>query len=95
VQEHTDSPVIEALQLRRSVPRVHSDRPPRELVERVIAAAGWAPNHYHTEPWRFIVLAGKAREELGEVMASVLREALTMPQDPRQLSCSTPSDESP
>lgn len=68
--------VLEALRVRHSVPRVKPERPPRELVERVIQAAAWAPNHYHTEPWRFIVLTGKTREELGDVMAEALSAKL-------------------
>lgn len=71
--------VLEALRTRRMMPRVRPERPPRELVERVIQAAAWAPNHYKTEPWRFIVLAGKAREELGDVMEAALRAQLDDP----------------
>lgn len=79
VATETGEIVLTALQARRSMARVHPERPPRELVQRVIEAAAWAPNHYHTEPWRFIVLAGKAREELGEVMAEALRARLENP----------------
>src|SRR5690349_21397011 len=72
----TDNAVIEALRARQSMGRVRPERPPRELVERVIEAAGWAPNHYRTEPWRFFVVAGRAREDLGEAMASALAAKL-------------------
>ena len=53
--------VLQALRARRSVGRVKPEQPPRALVERVIEAATWAPNHYHTRPWRFVVVAGEAR----------------------------------
>jgi nitroreductase len=56
--------------------RVKSDRPPRELVEKVIAAAAWAPNHFKTEPWRFAVISGQARVSLGDVMEESLQAAL-------------------
>lgn len=39
----------------------------------MLKAAVQAPNHFQTEPWRFWVLAGSAREELGLVMADALR----------------------
>jgi nitroreductase len=55
---------------------VKPDRPARELVERIIQAAVLAPNHHKTIPWRFVVLAGRVREELGEVMAASLRARL-------------------
>ena len=45
----------------------------------MLEAAVQAPNHHLTEPWRFFVLAGKAREELGRVMAGVLRQRLNDP----------------
>ncbi|MBV9279518.1 MAG: nitroreductase, partial [Chloroflexi bacterium] len=43
--------------------------------------AVWAPNHYRTEPWRFIVLAGEVRERLGDVMAGSLRARLADPDE--------------
>ena len=47
--------------------------PPREVVTRLIEAATWAPNHRHTEPWRFAVLAGQAREKMGDRVAEWMR----------------------
>lgn len=67
--------VLRALESRRSMARVKPDRPPKELVEQIIAAAAWAPNHFKTEPWRFSVVSGDAREALGTVMEESLRSA--------------------
>jgi nitroreductase len=61
--------VFEAIRGRRSVGRVKPEMPPRELIERIIDAGLWAPCHHGTEPWRFTVVTGAAREALGEVMA--------------------------
>lgn len=74
--------LLELLRSRRSIPRVTAEEPPRELVEQVIEAAGWAPNHHKTEPWRFAVLTEKARQELGDVMADSLRRRLPTPDSP-------------
>ena len=68
--------VFEAIRSRRSIGKVRDEAPPRELIERLLAAAIEAPNHYETEPWRFIVLAGKAREEFGDRLAEALRRRL-------------------
>ena len=43
----------------------------RSLVADLIEAAGWAPNHKRTWPWRFTVLTGNSRAVLGEAMAMV------------------------
>lgn len=58
---------------RRSVGAVTDERPGRADVDAVIQAASRAPTHHLTEPWRFVVLAGPAREALGEVMAGRVR----------------------
>ena len=86
VSTDVSSGVLKALESRRSMARVRSDRPPRELVERVIAAAAWAPNHFKTEPWRFAVVSGRAREALGAVMEESLRAALETAPDERSPS---------
>ena len=54
---------------RRSVGRVAPDPLPRELVAELIDAAIHAPNHHLTHPWRFVVLAGDARREVGDAHA--------------------------
>jgi nitroreductase len=64
--------VFEAIRTRRSIGRVRPERPPRALIEHLLDAATWAPNHRLTEPWRFIVLAGPARTALGTAMAACL-----------------------
>ena len=50
-------------------------RPPCEVIERLIEAATWAPNHRRTEPWRFHVLAGEARAEMGQSVATWLADS--------------------
>jgi nitroreductase len=63
----------EAIITRRSVPRVTERAPDRAAIAKLLEAAVRAPNHHITEPWRFVVLAGPAREELGEAWASGAR----------------------
>lgn len=67
--------VIEAIFSRQSITNLRPDPVPRELVERLLAAAVQAPNHYRVRPWRFVVLQGQARERLGDVFAEILRDA--------------------
>lgn len=59
----------DAIITRRSVPKVREVRPPRSDIERLLEAAVRAPTHHITEPWRFIVMTGAARAELGEAWA--------------------------
>jgi len=67
---------LEAIHSRRSIGKHLPDVPPRELIEQLLAAAVEAPNHHETEPWRFFVVTGKAREEMGAVMEEALRKRM-------------------
>lgn len=53
-------------------------RPTHEQIEQLLEAATHAPNHHKVEPWRFFVLAGKARTELGAIMAKSLAARIDM-----------------
>ena len=64
--------LFEAIHTRQSVSKVRPDPVPREMIEKLLAAAAQAPNHHKVRPWRFIVLTGAARERLGEAMAQSL-----------------------
>jgi nitroreductase len=65
----TGMEALEAIRTRRSTGKVRQDVPPREVIEEILEAASWGPNHHLTEPVRFVVIAGEAREAFGEVMA--------------------------
>lgn len=52
------------------------ERPTRQQIGRMLEAATHAPNHHKVEPWKFVVLAGKAREELGAIMSESLAARL-------------------
>jgi nitroreductase len=73
------NPVLAALRERHSAAKLKPDPVPEELVEQVIEAATWAPNHRLTEPWRFVVVAGESRKALGDVMARSMRDRLPQP----------------
>src|SRR5579884_2758351 len=68
--------VFETIKRRRSIGKMTDERPAREQIERLLEAATHAPNHHKVQPWRFIVLAGEAREALGKVMANSLAEKM-------------------
>lgn len=72
--------ILDAIRTRRSIGNVRSERPPRDLIEKIIEAGTWAPNHRLTEPWRFIVLAGEARRAFGAVLGE--RQAAKRPATP-------------
>lgn len=66
--------LFEAIKNRRSVGKVKPDPVPTEWIEKLLEAATWAPNHHHTEPWKFVVLTGEGRRPLGRVLAEIALE---------------------
>ncbi|HEY7294468.1 MAG TPA: nitroreductase [Dehalococcoidia bacterium] len=74
--------VLEAIHTRRTIKAYRPDAVPAALIEQVLEAAVWAPNHRLTEPWEFIVVQGAALERLAalrrEQTAAGLREQGTL-----------------
>lgn len=74
---------LEALTSRRSPLALGPEAPPQEVVRRALEAALCAPDHGKLRPWRFLVLEGPQREQLGEAMAEAL--AARDPEAPESL----------
>lgn len=68
--------IFETIKNRRSIGKMTEQRPTRKQIELILEAATHAPNHHKVEPWKFFVLAGQSRTELGNVMARSLAERL-------------------
>ena len=80
--EHLENIIRE----RRSIGKVKDTSVPKELIERLVEAAVWAPNHHGTEPWRFIVMTGEGRRVLGQAYADIAAESLMeMPEEELKL----------
>jgi nitroreductase len=43
------------------------------LVEQLLEAANWAPSHGKTEPWRFVVYSGDARQIISDAFGRAFR----------------------
>lgn len=65
------SEITAVIRNRRTIfPEQYSDRKVhKEMVDNVLNNALWAPTHGMTQPWRFKVFMGEARERLGHFMA--------------------------
>jgi nitroreductase len=61
---------IAAISRRTSVRRFRPDPLPRDTIRQLLDCAVRAPNHKLTEPWRFAVLTGGARDAFAEIRAS-------------------------
>ncbi len=74
--------VFDLIRNRRSIPRFQPDPVPREVIERMLEAATWAPNHHLTEPWEFYVLEEAAREPFAAIRRDFRRTLFPNPDAP-------------
>lgn len=64
--------IFDLIKRRRSVfPSTYINKPiAKSDIEKILEAANWAPSHKKTEPWRFKVIMGEKRAELGEFLSN-------------------------
>lgn len=81
--------ILRAIHERRSIGKCTDQVPDRALIEQVLEAGTWAPNHHLSEPWRFVVLSGDARLGLGKAMAKAAAAKTTTPEAAERASAKT------
>ena len=65
--------LIEAIATRRTVGKLVEPAPGADALARAFQAAMAAPDHKRLRPWRFVVIAGEARNSLGALLAASLK----------------------
>lgn len=66
--------VLEAIESRKSIGKVKQEPVDKEIIEQILELGTRAPNHHHTEPWRFFVMTGDGRNVLGEAYTDIALE---------------------
>lgn len=59
--------LYDAIKGRRSIRKFKPDSVPKELIEKVLEMAMWAPSGMNQQNWHFIVVAGEKKDELVEI----------------------------
>lgn len=80
--------MLDTIRNRRTI-RDFADKPVSNSdLELVIEAATWAPNHRHTEPWRFIVLTkdGEMRKHVAQLVHDWTYENVKNPTPERRIN---------
>ncbi len=69
------NPMIELLKMRRSVKPdlLVAPAPSAAELDTILTIAARVPDHKKLAPWRFVVIEGAAREQLGELAADACR----------------------
>jgi len=74
LEERLPLDAIEALTTRASPLALTEPAPDAGALAAMLRAAARAPDHGKLKPWRFIVIAGEARNAFGDVLAEALRK---------------------
>lgn len=69
---HSVSDITALVQDRRTIqPKDFTAREvQRDIIDRVLGNAIWAPNHGMTQPWRFTVFTGEGRKKLSDFLGA-------------------------
>lgn len=74
------------IRARRSIRRYSATPVPREVIERLLTAAVWAPSAHNRQPWRFVVLTeAPPKERLARAMSAKLRADRLADGDPPEV----------
>lgn len=77
---------LQCLMTRRSIRRYQTRSVPREVIDRLLGSAVWAPSAHNRQPWRFTVLEGaRAKDELASAMGARLRHDLQADGAPQEV----------
>src|SRR5262249_60611574 len=85
--------VYEAVSSRRSVRGFTDQRVPREVIERVLSAAAWAPSGSDLQPWHIYAVTGAPLAQLKKLATE--RVAAGVPWDEREFEMYPPALKSP
>ena len=69
--------VMEVIQSRRTIFKFKPDPVPKSILEDLLYAGIWAPNHHLTEPWRFTVIGEEVKLKLAERYGEIQVEKVT------------------
>jgi len=65
--------IYDAIHHRRSHRLYKPEVPPREVLERVIEAALWAPSGMNLQDWKIAVMTGKVRDEFVDLVSQATK----------------------
>lgn len=71
--------MLNAIRSRRSIRKYQSKEVPKSMVEEIIRAGMLAPSSKNRQPWKFVVVTGKAKEEMLEIFQKGMEREKRIP----------------
>ena len=81
----TQQSIIDLIADRRSFPKLQEPAPQAALLDKILKASLRVPDHHRQQPWRFLLIQGKARNALGDLFAESLSLDSEIPINEEQL----------
>ena len=79
--------VIECIKTRKSIRKFRHDPVPKNILTEIINTAQWSPSYKNSQPWEVVIVSGKKKEELSNLLVRLLEEGKTPEPDiPEALS---------
>ena len=69
--------LLEGIETRRSLRAFKSTPITKEVLERILRAAGKSPSYTNTQPWEVAVISGKKKEELSRILCDLVKSDIT------------------
>ncbi len=78
---------IECIKTRKSIRKFRHDPVPKNILTEIINTAQWSPSYKNSQPWEVVIVSGKKKEELSNLLVRLLEEGKTPEPDiPEALS---------
>jgi len=65
---------IECIKTRMSIRKFKPEPVPADILTKVIDTAKWSPSYKNSQPWEVVIISGKKKEELTELLIALLEK---------------------
>ena len=65
---------LECIKTRMSIRKFKPDPVPADILTRVIDTAKWSPSYKNSQPWEVVIVSGKKKEELTELLIALFEK---------------------
>ena len=63
---------VECIRTRMSIRKFKPEPVPMTLLKTVVDLAKWSPSYKNTQPWEVVIVSGKKKEELSEILIGLV-----------------------
>ena len=65
---------IECIRTRRSIRGFKPQPVPKEILHEILETAVWSPSYKNSQPWEVIILSGRKKEELSDMLVGLFQK---------------------